>query len=57
MSKYKKCAIYFDTNAFERRHTGKELFLYTLEASELFYGIRDIVLHLGLKEYVRLCIP
>ncbi|MDE7432310.1 MAG: PIN domain-containing protein [Lachnospiraceae bacterium] len=57
MSKYKKCSIYFDTNAFERRHTSKELFLYTLEASELFYGIRDTVLQLGLKEYVQLCIP
>jgi len=57
MSKYKKCSIYFDTNAFERRHTGKELFLYALEASELFYGVRDAVLQLGLKEYVQLSIP
>lgn len=57
MSKYKRCSIYFDTNAFERRHTGKELFLYTIEASELFYSIRDAVLQLGLEEYVRLCIP
>lgn len=57
MEKYKKCLIYFDTNMFECRHSGKELFLNTIRASELFYNIRDAIIQLGLSEQVKLCVP
>ena len=57
MKKYKKCSIFFDANTFERRHSGKELFLDAIEAGDLFYDIRNVVNELGLTDYVKLCIP
>lgn len=57
MKNNKRCSIYFDTNALERRHTGKELFLDAIEASDLFYNVRDVIIQLGLTDSVQLCIP
>ncbi len=57
MQKYNKALIFFDTNAFESRHNGKDLYLYEIVASSLFYDIRDAVNQLGLSNCVKLCLP
>lgn len=56
MSKFKSCYIFFDTNAFECRHSGDELYLYEVKASKLFYEIKEEIDNLGLSDNIHICI-
>ena len=57
MGKYNKAYIYFDTNTFECRHSGKSLYLSQFTVNPLYYEIEDLIRNMGLGDRVEICIP
>ena len=56
MKKYKKCSIFFDTNAFEYRQNDV-IILSEIRASSLFYEVLRTIELFGLSEKVSIFLP